>query len=152
MRERISNWSLQIVILLITLAVIAIVIVASLLRRPLGPPLEVTQAAPTIEPTATTIAADTVQPTATSVEVCGHEEPMNILIILIGDLKVEGSDDALAIRVGNADFPDKTGAVVTFPRELQLPVADLGGEQVSLRRSSPGVAPWKRGPAWWRIR
>lgn len=132
MRERISNRAPLIVVLLVTLVVIAIVIGASLLRRPPEPPQEVTQSAPTIEPTATAIAAATSQPTVTSVEVCGHKEPMNILIILIGDLRVEGSDDALAIRVGNADFPDESGGVITFPRELQLPVAGLGGEQLSL--------------------
>jgi anionic cell wall polymer biosynthesis LytR-Cps2A-Psr (LCP) family protein len=94
-------------------------IVSFLMREPLGPPLALESPNITLEP-----------PTSEPVEfvpadeepVCGHTDPVLVLVLLTQRSPIEPSRRVLAIRLVKADFVNRKVASVFFPIELKLPV------------------------------
>lgn len=66
---------------------------------------------------------------------CGHSQPMEVLFLLTNRSEAGISDQLLALRLVEADFPNQTVASIYFPKELNLTVqalADVGFDEIRL--------------------
>lgn len=113
--------------LLLAIILVGVYAVWQTAQTPLGPPLAVSTTRQPTEPSkVTTPLSEPITET-----VCGHSEPMLILVLLTQREHLGPSRQVLALRLVKVDFVNRSVASVYFPKELKLPVLALGDEEES---------------------
>lgn len=131
MRKRSRALILILALLIIVLLIVGFDYLYGLLRQPLGPPLVVSTSVSAPDAAEEKIS----RPTLSVESVCGHTEPLTVLVLLTGRSVTVTSRQALALRFVKADFVDRSVASVYFPKELQLTIQaleDLGFRDMRL--------------------
>lgn len=131
MDRKVKVWVILLGIFLVISILVNVFLAWTILRKPLGPTLAVSTAIPTDGPPST---QPTEAPEPSVQPVCGHTEPMMLLILLTGRSDTEPSHQALALRLAKVDFVNRSVVSVFFPRELKITVQGLESLEVNEAR------------------
>ena len=115
MKKRRSRlWILILLLLIIAIPLLVFYLVTNVFNTPLDAGLNVDTSGATV---------------------CGHSQPMQVLFLLTSRSEAGASDQLLALRLVEADFPNQTVNSIYFPKELALTVealADVGFDEIRM--------------------